>query len=98
MADLGKVLKGLECCGKAQFLTYENCKNCPYIGGDCMQMFKDAIDLLKEREPVKPNISFPMPKSGRRHGFCGNCGAGLRIAAGSRDDYCWRCGRKVKWE
>ena len=69
MADRDKVLKGLEMC-KIDF-----CDECPYDDeASCTFYLKhDALELLKEQEPIKP-------KSKSRHGsttmyqhFCGNC-------------------------
>ena len=44
---------------------------------------KKAIELLKEQEPVKP-------MSG---GLCGQCGCRIYQDA----NYCYNCGRRVKW-
>lgn len=46
MAELEKVIKGLECCSEKQ-----NCKDCPYFkfSASCQDdMNKDALELLKE--------------------------------------------------
>jgi len=49
MPDREKVIKGLECCEKAN-----NCGNCPY-DGECAKrgfaLTRDAIVLLREQEP-----------------------------------------------
>ena len=53
MADMEKVLNGLECCSNAMG---EDCDNCPYkveydvCGIDYLQ--RDAIELLKEQEAI----------------------------------------------
>ena len=47
MADIEKVIKGLECCSEKQ-----NCKDCPYFrfNASCQDdMNKDALELLKEQ-------------------------------------------------
>ena len=58
MADIEKVIKGLECClRESEHIDDNPCKNCPYydvdsgIGGRCMEeKDKDAIELLKEQQ------------------------------------------------
>ena len=52
MIDRKKVLTGLEC-----LITDEvPCEGCPYSDGSyCVSgIAKDAFELLKEQEPVKP--------------------------------------------
>lgn len=54
-------------------------------------IYTDAIALLKEQEPVEPKR-----KDVAHNGidwFCGKCGHCVRRL----DNYCSRCGRKVKW-
>ena len=63
MADIKKVLKGLECCSRPK---QENCMVCPYKytpypKGDrdvwlasCQQLYKDAMELLQRQVPKKP--------------------------------------------
>ena len=53
MADLEKVLKGLECCCS---MTGEACRQCPYdeecakmIGSGSAHLCSDAMELLKEQ-------------------------------------------------
>lgn len=69
---------------------------------DSLETVKTAcrmgMEALKAQKPVKPRIVGETKTSGRRWGYCGMCGAGLRIAKGSRDAYCWRCGREVDWD
>ena len=52
MADLEKVLKGLECCCS---MTGEACRQCPYdeecaekIGSGSAHLCSDALELLKK--------------------------------------------------
>jgi len=47
-----------------------------------------AEELLKEREPVKPEWYRGLPS-------CGDCGCKI---VSSGDKFCRRCGRPVKWE
>lgn len=51
-----------------------------------------AIALLKAQEPVKP----VWMGEEMRIGFyaCGACGMNM----GTNPNYCWHCGKKVKWE
>lgn len=47
MADIQKVIKGLECCQPPY-----DCHNCPYDWDHCFmknQLHKDALELLKEQ-------------------------------------------------
>ena len=44
-----KVIQGLECCSKDK----DHCNECPYYSEeDCWQLERDALELLKEQEPV----------------------------------------------
>jgi hypothetical protein len=96
MADREKVLKGIEACADR---TGALCRTCPYDfrkEGCISDMAEDALELLKEQEPVKPIKS----KLSFTRGFmweiwdCGCCGNQLRSFA----KYCDQCGRAVKWE
>ena len=93
--DREKVIKGLEHC-----MSESLCYKCPYKNADeCengkyyySKAIEDAIVLLREREPVMPELRMT------RHGFrqwvvCGNCYG--KIDGG--DDYCRHCGKAVKW-
>lgn len=50
----------------------------------------DALELLKEQEPVKPK---PVHNSSRWF-VCGQCDCSITM----EDKFCPRCGREVKWE
>ena len=57
MADLEKVLKGLECCCS---MTGEACRQCPYdeecakmIGSGSAHLCSDALELLREQPEQK---------------------------------------------
>lgn len=62
------------------------------IHGITKETLKNAIEALKEQEPVKPNEI--------RHGNmlmyyqCPSCMSALHAV----DKYCSQCGRAVKWE
>jgi hypothetical protein len=88
MTDLGKVIKGLECCdGYCDDET-----GCPYAElepFDCQEQLRaDAIALLKAQEAVKPIEC---------NGFyyCGTCRHAFIV---NRQKYCTDCGKAVKWE
>jgi len=94
-----KVIKGLECCSSC------TCGGCPYTVKDdptatCMNLLsRDALELLKAQEPVKPVVDIDTLK-------CGNCGHTLEHQALLGDNVlfheqyncCPDCGRKVKWD
>lgn len=87
MADIEKVIKGLECCQ----MVYE-CKpyeKCPYSNGlecgdcDINRLHYDALELLKEQqEEVEP------------HHKC--VGETYSLITKSHVKYCPWCGKKVK--
>ena len=70
MADIEKVIKGLECClRESEHIDDNPCKNCPYydvdsgIGGRCMEeKDKDVIELLKEQQPKWIPINERLPE------------------------------------
>ena len=95
MPDREKVIKGLESLrdicnsksnmamgkGRVAWAGYANTAD-------------DALILLKEQEPVKPD-SF---MDGRVQRFaCKKCGKHLLYAEWGRDNYCSKCGQAVKW-
>ena len=99
MADIEKVIKGLE-CHQIDKNHRINCADCPYyVDNDehirCVNdLHDDALAMLKEQEAIKP-------KSKTRHGsttmvqhWCGNC----MVMLHGKPKYCPNCGRKVKWE
>lgn len=73
------------------------CQDCSkYVGAytpNCMeQLLADALELLKEQEPVEPvNVRWEMNIRG---GTCPRC---LNWVQRSYN-YCPFCGRKVKWD
>lgn len=99
MIDREKVLKGLYAHG------YRDCKLCPYWGAgengssSCPQLAREALALLKEREPVKPILE-------QDSMICGNCRheviwqkiIGDNILIEDQLNYCPQCGKAVKWE
>lgn len=93
MADSEKVKKGLEChksgiCDNGKML-------CPYWKeeADCSKkLIDDALELLKEQEPVKPIEGDPVTQGFKY--LCGKCH--WKIVRNYT--YCEHCGKKVKWE
>ena len=91
MTDLEKVQKGLDLCLSGESSV---CNDCPY-DAECKEatgigpspLRRDALELLKEQEPVKPI---------RLENWweCPSCGG--NIVANMK--YCPRCGKAVKWE
>ena len=64
-----------------------------------VDIIKDAIALLQEKEPVEPeemvDAFYPIGDPLRTIGWkCGHCGE--RIAC--FDSFCPKCGRKVDWD
>ena len=90
MIDRERAIKGLECC-----LIYgdgsNKCAGCPYLPEvDCIRQNKrDALALLKEREPVQVVWKSAFP-------YCPKCGQ--MLPEGDRVKYCFHCGQEVKWK
>lgn len=101
MNDMEKVIKGLECCLIFDEDWFYHCDECPYratederkvIDWCCHleELRKDALELLKEQEPVEPQYEMIC---GDKVAFCGNCDTYLGSVK-----YCPTCGRPVKWD
>lgn len=87
MPDRAKVIKAFECCDDE---GSPNCEQCPYMDDDFVgtcasrnPLFRDALALLKEQEPVKPAPGM----------LCGQCGCRIYRDA----NYCYNCGRELDW-
>ena len=102
MAELEKVIKGLETCIPMKYETNEEkeCRHeqCPYgrenykpMNGCFWDLMSDALALLKEQEAVKPIRKLAYTKQGW---FCGNCDNRLN----RNGKYCSFCGKPVLWE
>ena len=103
MADREKVKKGLDLCLTGEPST---CKDCPY-DAECKEargigpspLRRDALELLKGQEPVKPVVNVD-------EWVCGCCGTRLErqelISPNAifHDffEYCPHCGKKVDWK
>ena len=88
MTDIEKVIKALECYERT---AGERCKNCPYADSDmCIEeMSKDALDLLKEQEPVEMEIE----GGGASWWYvCEECHGSVDYY----DSFCRHCGRPFK--
>jgi hypothetical protein len=97
MPDLEKVKKGLEICIDREPGKYV-CNECPYeIDGNWCEinLAKDALILLKDREPVPPekqNDGEPEAWASWWY-VCGKCKKPIDYG----DSFCRHCGREVKW-
>ena len=114
MADWGKVINGLEHHSRCQ-CSFGKDDICPYWSeeNDSASLCRDALELLKAQEPVKPKkINRYMDFDEDRGWFlpdvydCGWCGEELpwmldtakRQTKHYKPNYCPDCGRKVRWE
>ena len=92
MADIEKVIKGLECCKAIHIYL---CNDCPYYDdhaddNNCKgSLCADALELLKEKE-----VTTDIEGGGMTWYFCcDECRTSIR----QEDKYCRMCGRKIKW-
>ena len=92
MADLDKTIKGLECCTTLKDCTDE----CPYYADQCFihDLHTDALELLKEKQPVKPKQFEKKSKVTRDKYECGACGSSEVF---KQWEYCPWCGVKLDW-
>ena len=104
------VIKGLSCCKWTDAGLYEgyqpeaeSCAECPYNFGDAAsechaELMRDALELLKGQEPVKPiNVrTYRKMYSDIRTGYCPICNN--EIEEGYDNNFCCKCGRAVKWD
>ena len=98
MADIKKVIKGLECItSSGNAGMRDDCARCIYPGGgDCLApALTDSLALLKAQEPVEPKHENDRPISPMR---CGNCEAYIVVGNGYKAKFCYECGRAVKWD
>lgn len=92
MIDREKVVRAVETCFDSWIDGHRN------MGLDLQavkQMKHDALDLLKEQEPVTPKEVSMYPQN---QYACGSCG---HVSIGTKDyhaKFCPACGRKVKWD
>lgn len=109
MADLGKVIKALECCVFPVFKGFpyqshiadNGCEviECPYRD-DCDQLLLDALELLKVQEPKPPIVK--ENAYGWKFFYCPSCGrefnANRKHGCVNAENFCDKCGQAVKWD
>lgn len=81
----------------------ESCAKCKYRESDaqfCLkELLKDAIELLKEQEAVKPSVdvdTYVCPNCGHRLEVQGKLGD--NVIFDERYNFCPACGKAVKWD
>ena len=92
MADIEKVIKGLEVC----FDSSKECNGCPYIATPyCKTTLRnDVTALLKEQEAEK--VQYTTAIGGLRYGACPQCGD--RVDNLLNPNACGFCGQRLDWE
>lgn len=95
MTKREKVIDSLERC---TCHVPDACRDCAYDdkpAPDCwLTLERDTLELLKEREPVKPIICF----SDGTYAVCGNCRKQLVRWKSYQYSFCPRCGTAVRWD
>ena len=109
MADLEKVIRGLECYrmkahGEIECGNRECEFNCRYSDESELycaynHLLFEAIELLKAQEPIEPIEFYDDTKCVEDYNRtlawkCGKCGHYI----GGADNFCANCGQAVKWE
>ena len=98
MTKLEKVIKGLEACIKRD--CRENACTYGNMSHGCLNaLYTDALELLKEREPVKPTLAVDT-------WICSQCGHTLESQelivkenlVHETYSFCPNCGKAVKWD
>ena len=94
MADIEKVIKGLELCEiGSDDRCYET--ECPYYGKGCTESLKnDILALLKEQEAVKPTLIREGWNKHFSHYVCPRCDDEVVY----EQNYCSECGVRFLWE
>lgn len=93
---LDKVLKAWECCHPFN----RQCDKCPYDDECyhdefCRDAVSDMVELLKEKQPIKP-IQFEKKSKVTRDKYeCGACGSSEVF---KQWEYCPWCGVKLDWK
>lgn len=87
MLDREKIIKAIEICYSGK----HNCTECElFYEEDCNdKLMRDALELLKEQEAVKPVKQIEQTE----WTVCGNCGKHII----SKWQYCPYCGKKMWW-
>ena len=94
MNKLNETIIGMECCKYA--IGKKQCSECPYerVGNvNCFfSLASDALELLKEKQPVKPT-------NDKGNLCCGSCGNPLHTAiVNPMIRFCDHCGKPVDWK
>ena len=97
LPDRKKVIKALTCCSD---LSGKSCAECTYVIDDfCIgngmpigKLAHDALELLKEQEPVKPEL-YLVGEPRWKFYRCPVC----KMAWYYKGNYCLNCGREVDW-
>lgn len=93
MADREKVIYSIERC---ICHVPDACRDCGYDNreyNECVEeLLRDALELLKEQEPVKPKEECLNDVDSIYR--CGNCGTHFYYR---QQKYCAICGRMAKW-
>jgi rubrerythrin len=108
MTDREKVIKGLRCLSGYTEMVENPCAGCGYT--DCQtyaicvaQVARDALELLKKQEPIKPTVNVDT-------WICSKCGHTLesqeliddkenpQVLIHEQYQYCPNCGKAVKWD
>lgn len=91
MTDREKVIKGLEETEIMLAHAVDRGGEMAVMGAfKCLNRVEDALDMLKEQEPVKPRYE---DFSGYRIARCGNCNRHI-----VKHRFCPECGKEVKWD
>ena len=97
MPDREKVISELESAASLAWNSNEG--QCEIMDSDdaltVAHAIRDALELLKDQEPVKPFVGNYRKNS---MGRCGHCNTPLLVLEGLRSSFCWMCGRMVKWD
>lgn len=89
MADREKVVRAVETCFDSWIDKHRN------MGLDLHgveRLKRDALEMLKEQEPLEPKREV---NNNGQILSCGNCGAWFIV---QKQKYCHECGRAVKWD
>lgn len=101
MADREKVIREKVIEGLEKAKEFFEARADMAVGKGKMLLFswvnaqRDAIEMLKAQEPVKPRTddAWPYPLK-----VCGVCGTCLFMVGDYKPKYCYECGRAVKWD
>ena len=95
MSDRGEIIEGLQNVSH----YFKSMLKAGYDGDadiyrEHREAVKKAIELLKEQEPVEPIEASAEDCPFVAVYVCPGC----KLSINYEDNYCWHCGRKMKWE